>query len=155
MSEYSHIHEDAFNLLCDERIGYGMSRDVFTSRLLPDCVIKIEKDPHRFQNVVEWETWQRVRDTKVSRWFAACRWISPNGRVLVMERTERPDPDGYPSRMPAFLSDFKRTNYGLSMLPDPKTGRPAKTLVCHDYGTNMLFEHGMTRRMAAANWWDE
>ena len=35
------------------------------------------------------------------------------------------------------------------MLPDPKTGRPAKTLVCHDYGTNMLFEHGMTRHMAA------
>lgn len=155
MSDYSHIHEDAFNLFCDERIGYGMSRDVFSSRLLPGYVIKVEKDPHRFQNIMEWETWQRVRDTKASRWFAACEWISHNGRVLIMERTERPAPDAYPKLMPAFLDDFKRTNFGLSMLPDPKTKKPSQKLVCHDYGVTKLLEHGLTSRMKAANWWDE
>lgn len=154
MTDDSPIHLEAFNLLCDERIGYGMSRQVFSSRLLPDCVIKVEKDPGYFQNILEWETWQRVRDTAHSRWFAACRWISPNGRVLIMEKTERPDPDAYPDRMPAFLSDFKRTNFGLSMLEDPKTGKPAKTLVCHDYGTHLLFENGMTKRLKKAEWWD-
>lgn len=154
MSDYSHIHEDAFNLFCDERIGYGMSRDVFSSRQLPDCVIKIEKDSHRFQNVIEWETWQRVRDTDVSRWFAACRWISPNGRVLVMERTRPPAPSEFPERMPAFLCDFKRTNYGMAKA-EGKNGKPdTEWLVCHDYGTHLMFEHGMTKRMQKANWWD-
>lgn len=154
MTDDSAVHLDAFNLFCGDRIGYGMSRQVFDSPMLPDCVIKVEKDSHRFQNVIEWETWQRVRDTAASRWFAACHWISPNGRVLIMEKTERPDPDAYPEKMPAFLSDFKRTNFGLSMMKDPKTGKPAKALVCHDYGTHLMFEHGMTTRLKKAEWWD-
>lgn len=153
MTDNTHVHRDAFNLLCDERIGHGMSRSVFTSELLPDCVIKVEDGAGFFQNIVEWETWSRVKDTPASRWFAACRWISPNGSVLVMERTRPPAPEEYPAQMPAFLSDFKRTNYGISMLLDPKTDKPANTFVCHDYGTHLLFEHGMTKRMRKVDWW--
>lgn len=37
------VHVEAFNLLCADQIGYGMSRQVFSSRLLPDCVVKIEQ----------------------------------------------------------------------------------------------------------------
>jgi len=148
------IHEEAFNLLCNERIGYGMSRQVFDSLVLPDCVIKVERDPGRFQNVMEWETWQHVQWGRHSVWFAASRWISPNGRVLVMEKTERPAPDGYPARLPVYLTDTKRTNYGLSMLTDPKSGKPAKRFVCHDYGTNLLMEWGMSSRTRAVDWID-
>lgn len=97
-----------------------------------------------FQNVVEWETWQRVKDTPASRWFAECRWISGNGSVLVMERTRPAADRDYPEKMPAYLSDFKRRNYGMI----------GKFLVCHDYGTNMLFEHGMTKREVRARWSD-
>lgn len=25
---------------------------------------------------------------------------------------------------------------------------------CHDYGTHLMFEHGMTKRMVKADWWD-
>jgi len=148
------IKEEAFNLLCNERIGYGMSRDVFDSLLLPDYVIKVERDAGRFQNVLEWETWQRVQFTKHSAWFAECRWISPNGRVLVMEKTQRPAPGSFPDRLPVYLTDTKRTNYGLSMLTDPKTGKPAMRFVCHDYGTSLLFERGMTSRTRAVEWID-
>lgn len=155
MSDNSSVHRDAFNLLCDERIGYGMSRSVFSSKLLPDCVIKVEDSAAKFQNVVEWETWQRVKDTPYSRWFAACRWISPNGSVLVMERTRPPAPEEYLDKMPAFLCDFKRTNYGMATTPPgPKTGKPSAWLVCHDYGTHLMFENGMTKRMRKAEWWD-
>ncbi|WP_373379902.1 hypothetical protein [Cupriavidus nantongensis] len=142
MSDNTFIHRDAFNLLCGDRIGYGMSRSVFSSRLLPDCVVKVEEDAGRFQNVVEWETWQRVQGTDFEKWFAPCRWISPNGCVLVMARTT-PAVD-FPEKMPVFLCDFKRTNYGLY------DGR----LVCHDYGTSLIFEHGMSKRMRKAEWWD-
>lgn len=153
MSTNATVHRDAFDLLCDERIGYGMSRSVFSSKLLPDCVIKVEEDAGRFQNVIEWETWQRVKDTEYSRWFAACRWISPCGAVLIMERTRPPAPKEFAARMPAFLCDFKRTNYGMLASGRGRMGK-ADSLVCHDYGTHLMFEHGMTRRMRKAEWWD-
>lgn len=144
----------AFDLLCDREIGNGMSRQVFSSKLLPDCVVKVEETPGRFQNVVEWETWQRVKDTEFSRWFAACRWISPNGSILIMERTRQPAPSEFLDLMPAFLCDFKRTNYGM-LPPGPSRTGKADFLVCHDYGTHLMFENGMTKRMRKANWWNE
>ncbi|WP_402718482.1 hypothetical protein [Janthinobacterium rivuli] len=144
MSTNPSIHRVAFGLQCDDLIYTGMSRAVWTSSLVPDCVIKIEERAGYFQNVVEWETWQRVKDTPLSRWFAACRWISPNGTILVMERTRAAGDAQYPEKMPAFLCDFKRRNYGMS----------GEFLVCHDYGTNMLFENGMTKRMIKADWSD-
>lgn len=142
--------EQAFNLLCGEKIGAGMSRKVFDSPLLPDCVVKVESSGGDFQNVIEWETWQRVRDTPYASWFAPCRWISGNGEILIMERTRPPAPAEFPERMPVFLCDFKRTNYGMRR--NAKTGR--ETLVCHDYGTHLMFENGMTKRQRKANWWN-
>lgn len=142
-------HVEAFDLLCDERIGYGMSRQVFTSKLLPGCVIKVEQDAGRFQNVVEWETWQRVRDTPASRWFAECKWISPNGHILIMERTRPAAANEFPDKVPVFLSDLKRTNYGMA-----RSNGEKEWFVCHDYGTHLLFEHGMTKRLKKAEWWD-
>jgi hypothetical protein len=144
----------AFDLLCDQRIGYGMSRNVYSSKLLPDCVIKVEDGAGQFQNVIEWETWQRVKDTPASRWFAECRWISPNGTILIMERTRAPAPSEFPDRMPVFLCDFKRTNYG--MVTSTKRGGKAGPdwMDCHDYGTHLMFENGMSKRMRKAEWWD-
>lgn len=154
MSDNPAMHREAFHLLCGDLLGHGMSRVVYANRLLPDCVVKVEEGAGQFQNIIEWETWQRVRDTPFSRWFAACRWISANGSVLVMERTRPASPGEFPEKMPAFLCDFKRTNYGVSQASDPKTGAPANTFVCHDYGTSLLFEHGMTKRLRKADWWD-
>jgi hypothetical protein len=150
VSDARNSFEEAFNLLCDEKIGDGMSRTVFTSKLLPDCVIKVEKDGHFFQNIIEWETWQRVRHTVSSRWFAECKWISPNGAVLIMERTRPPAASQFPDRMPVFLTDFKRANYGMAK--SSKVGK--EWFVCHDYGTHLLFENGMSKRLKKADWWD-
>lgn len=143
--------EEGFDLLCDEVIGRGMSRVVYSSKLLPDCVIKVETGACNFQNVVEWETWLRVRDTPASRWFAACKWISRSGLLLIMERTRPPALSEFPEKIPPYLTDQKRGNYG--MVGTVKTGKEA--FVCHDYGTHLLFEHGMTKRLVKAKWWDE
>jgi hypothetical protein len=153
MSDNSATWRQSFDLLCDGLIGRGMSRNVFSSKLLPDCVVKVEEGSGQFQNVVEWETWQRVKDTPYSGWFAACKWISPNGTILIMERTRIPAPSEFPDKMPVFLCDFKRTNYGVSMLPT-KSGKPSDQFVCHDYGTHLMFENGMTKRLKKAEWWD-
>jgi hypothetical protein len=144
------VFKDAFNLLCDDVIGRGMSRTVYSCRLRPDIVIKVEPDAAHFQNVIEWETWQRVCGTPASRWFAECLFISPCGTVLVMERTRPAAPAEFPERVPVYLHDLKRNNFGMS------TGKADKQwFVCHDYGVALLFEHGtVTKRLKKADWID-
>lgn len=140
MSDNAAAHRDAFNMLCDELIGRGMSRATFSSKVLPDCVVKVEDGAGDFQNIKEWELWQAVRHTKFAKWFAPCRWISPNGIVLVMERTT--PAWEFPAEMPVFLTDYKRENYGML------NGQ----LVCHDYGMHTMLEFGMTKRMRKVEW---
>lgn len=140
MSDSPAMHREAFNMLCADRLGFGMSRVTWSSNVLPDCVIKVEENSHQFQNIMEWEIWQRVIGTPFEKWFAPCKWISPNGSVLIMARTT--PPAEYPEEMPYFLSDFKRENYGMYQ------GR----LVCHDYGTTLMLEYGMTKRMRKIKW---
>lgn len=151
----SEAFEEAFNLLCGDKLGYGVSRNVFECTLVPDCVVKVETDPRRFQNVMEWEIWQRVRDTPASRWFAAARWISPNGKILIMERTRPPAATEYLEKVPAWFTDLKRQNWGMAKA-DKKDGKPGREwLVCHDYGTSLVIEEGtITKRMRKAEWWD-
>lgn len=148
----SEAFEEAFNLLCGEKIGRGMSREVFECALLPGHVVKVETNAHRFQNIMEWETWQIVQRTAASRWFAACKWISPNGKVLIQERTRPPAPSEFVDRVPVWFTDLKRTNWGMAV-----TSRDSKQfLVCHDYGTSLMLQEGtITKRLKKAEWWDE
>lgn len=136
--------EEAFNILCGDKVGGGMSRQVFACNLLPDCVVKVESQPW-FQNVMENEVWYRIRDTKWARWFAPTRWISPYGRLLIMERTMPVSMKELPAKVPKFFTDMKRQNWGK--LPNGK-------IVCHDYGSNLLMEEGMSDALKKAEWYE-
>ena len=143
--------EESFNLLCGEKIGYGMSREVFECALLPGYVVKVETEHHRFQNIMEWQTWESVKHAPASRWFAECRWISPNGKILIQERTRPPGPSEFLERVPIWFTDLKRTNWGMA-----DTNKANKRfLVCHDYGTGLMLQDGTTtRRTKKAEWYD-
>lgn len=148
--------EDAFNLLCGDRIGYGMSRQVFECALLPGYVVKVEKDPmHTWQNIMEWKTWDIVQDTAASRWFAECRWISPGGKILIQERTRPAGLAEFPDRVPLWFTDLKRQNWGMAK-SQRKNGTPGKEwLVCIDYGTCLALQDGTsTKRTKKAEWYD-
>lgn len=145
MSDNPAMHKEAFFLLCNRELGNGMSRQVFDSLVLPNSVIKIEARSRHFQNVIEYETWERVKDSPMARWFAPVESISSSGSVLIMAKTEPLRMEELPTKMPRFLCDFKRSNYGLYQ------GR----VVCHDYGTNLLMEYGLTKAQWVANWSDE
>lgn len=138
------LFRQAFNLLCDEKIGQGMSRTVYSSKLLPHCVIKVEDSHAKFQNIVEWETWHAAIGTKASAWLAECKWISGDGSILVMERTRPAAPSEIPAKVPDWLTDFKRSNYGMvatTWQHGAKKGQPGKSrFVCHDYGTNLAID---------------
>ncbi len=106
------LHKEGFRMLCDdELIGFGMSREVFNSPLFPDCVVKVEDGDKSFQNVIEWNTWLRVKGTKHSKWFAPCVAISPCGAVLLQKKTL--PVLKYPKKLPPFLGDTKTSNYGM------------------------------------------
>ena len=151
-NEFEVVFEEAFGLLCGEKIGYGMSRTVFECKLLPGYVVKVETTPRIFQNIIEYETWMIVRCTEASRWFAECRWISPTGRILIQERTRPPAPQEFVEKVPIWFTDLKRTNWGMAL-----TDRDNKQyLVCHDYGTSLMLQEGTrSKRMKKAHWLDE
>lgn len=136
--------EDGFNLLCGRLVGRGSTRDVFECNIRKDVVIKVESEEirSRFQNIQEWMVWGRIAGTEFEKWFAPVLEISPNGRCLMMARTEILGQAELPDRMPAFFTDFKRQNFG----------RYQGRIVCHDYGSNLLMEVGMTKKMRKVNW---
>lgn len=119
-------HEDAFNLLCGEKIAVGSSRMVFECRIRLEWVVKveIEKDWRTFENMREFQIWQIHASHSASQWLAPCKRISPDGRILLQERCD-PLPRNYelPEKVPDFLNDLKPENFGLL------NGR----LVCLDY----------------------
>lgn len=137
------VLNDFFHGMTAEKVGRGIGREVYVCPLDRTLVIKIEDRARSFQNQMEWETWQFVHGTSYEKWFAPCVHISPTGMVLVMQRTQRPAK--FPDKMPAFLSDFKRDNYGTYK----------GHVVCHDYGTNLLMQNGLSQRMKKVKWWDE
>lgn len=141
--------ESFIGFLCDAPAGEdgtGMSRWVYTSEVFPDIVIKIERRGKVFQNIVEYETWTHVEHTWAAQFFAPVVDISDCGRFLVMKRTKPVTMKTLrkTTRVPVFLSDLKRTNYGLYK------GR----LVCHDYGTNLLRTYGLGVKFKKAGWID-
>jgi hypothetical protein len=134
------VTSDFFRLMVGDRLGSGIGREVFVMTDDKAKVIKFEAGSHSFQNVMEWETWERLDGTPQAKWLAPCIRISACGTILVMARTE-PLPLGFklPKQVPAFLGDFKRDNYGLL------NGK----LVCHDYGYTRAIQRGAGKAMCA------
>jgi hypothetical protein len=138
-------HLDAFNLLCGRQIGSGMTRRVFECGIDPKkYVVKVESEDVRshFQNIIEWYVWGRVAGTEFEKWFAPVHEMAPDGRCLIMHRTTPLDHTQLPDKMPAFFTDFKPANYGMYK----------GHVVCHDYGTNLLIERGLTKAMKTVDW---
>lgn len=126
--DHARIHEDAFNLLCGNLLGGGIHRKVFECRLRPDLVVKVEDDGsewRNFSNVKEYAFWSDHQDyAAVSKWLAPCEYLSPDGRISLQRRVRIAGPtDVMPEKLPGFLTDLKRTNFGWL------DGR----LVCVDY----------------------
>lgn len=136
--------EDAFNLLCaGNKLGSGIHRDVFECRLNDKWVVKVETDlPWRyFANVHEMKFWNDNEHCEaIAKWLAPCEFLSPDGLLLVQHRCQPlRDSDNLPEKVPAFLTDIKRDNWGIL------DGRP----VCFDYALNIP---SPSTRLKKADW---
>ena len=133
---------DLFRLVVGERIGGGISREVYEFRPNNDLIIKFDTNSRSFQNVSEWETWGWVRGTRMARWFAPCVQISPCGTVLLQRRCEPLQKKQIPRKLPAFLCDFKPENFGLL------EGK----VVCLDYGTAWSCIRSVPKQLVKVDW---
>lgn len=134
------LQDEFIDILCGNRIGGGMSREVFECRLNDKWVVKIEKDGHYFQNIREYEIWQEIQHwKKMSKWFAPCEYISPHGMILIQHKVTPAYKKDLPAKLPAFFTDIKPENFGMI----------DNQFVCFDYGTTPLSKNWSTKTKKA------
>lgn len=140
------VHVDAFNLLCDDFIATGTYRSVYTCRLNPAWVVKVELDKgdwRSFANVLEHELWTKNQYCeRVARWLAPCRFLSTDGRILIQDKAtiaKDHQIDELPKELPAFLTDLKPSNFGWI---DGK-------FVCVDYSMHI---DNISTKLKKVNW---
>lgn len=138
------VYEDAFNMLCGELLGEGVHRKVFACKLRPELVVKVEYGDkmRHFANVMEMQFWDANKYyAKVSDWLSPCEFMSPDGRILLQRRADKlPLNYKFPEKIPYFLTDLKRDNFGLI----------GDKLVCVDYA--ITISNPLTR-LKKAEWW--
>ena len=85
---------------------------------------------------------QHTKEAK--QWLAPCVSISPCGSVLIQRRTLPVTKAQLPSKVPAWLTDFKLANWGML---DGK-------VVCHDYSNNLLMNPVTERKLRRVKFFD-
>lgn len=124
-----------------EFLGQGIHRKVYV--YLPDttCVLK-EAIDEVWPNAAEWRLWSDSHLVEeIAKHLAPCIWLSNDARYLIQKRARPVDYDKLPSTMPGFLTDIKRSNFGIL------DGQ----LVCVDYA--MYITNASTRHKKV-NWDD-
>src|SRR6267154_323177 len=101
------ISQDLLSLVVGDVISVGSTRTVYRATEASK-VVKFETIERRFQNIMEWETWQIVKDTKYKLWFAPCVDISPCGTILVQKFCRDLEDRELLDEIPAFFADVKR-----------------------------------------------
>jgi hypothetical protein len=139
---------DFVTSLCGEYLGSGQFRSVFDYALDDKYVIKVEPKNTNC-NTIEYMMYNEIQYLQgdlnwVKDWFSPVKWISPNGRLLVMRKT-KPHTDKTkkkrPDNIPKFLWDVKEENFGWI----------GNNYVCHDYGQLYnLIEY--SKRMVKIDW---
>ena len=136
---------DLAKLILGDKLGEGMSREVYEFAFDKKFVVKVEQS--KFQNVREWELWNELKENKLAKHFAPCVDISPCGIYLIQRRTEPIPKSEYPEKIPHFFTDEKFSNFGVIV----ENGK--KSFVCHDYGSFIL-TNGFRNGMKKAVWWE-
>ncbi len=128
LSQLQDVNTDLILTLCGEKLGSGSYRSVYEFNMNPNkMVVKVEPKSTDC-NIAEFLLWDEIQGLKgnlawVKEWFAPIHWCSPNGKVLIMERTKQLDKER-PKKVPYFFTDVKADNFGWI----------GNKFVCHDYG---------------------
>lgn len=146
---FDKIHENlnsSYGLLetfVGDYLGSGVYRDVYVNNLNKKQVIKIAKDGYgAVANMKEFDIWCEVVGFKnglqwVKDWFCPVVSLSSNGAILIMERTFDKPGKKKPDKIPAFLFDTHKGNFGWL----------GNRFVCHDYASIPFFRDTVKKKM--------
>lgn len=139
-------YEDLKGLLFGHVLGIGVHRKVGVYTLDKSLVIKCAIDTPNI-NILEYEMWFMIRDTKEAKWFAPCIDLSPCGLFLLQKRIETKPKEEYPKLIPSFFGDLKYSNFGWL------NGK----FVCCDYASFMYTSmvHKWNGKLKKADWWGD
>lgn len=145
LTELETVNSDLIRMFIGEKLGSGSYRSVYAFNPNPEkYVIKVE--PRSTEcNANEFLIWDEVSGlinslAWVKDWFAPVLWMSPDSKILIMERTFRTNKEK-PSKVPDFFMDVKSDNFGWI----------GDKYVCHDYGFINRFIH-YQKKFRKANW---
>lgn len=142
------VNTDLITTLLGQKIGSGAYRSVYQHNWDNKYVIKIEPNSTEC-NIAEFMLWEEIKGLKnnlawVKELFAPVLWMSPNGKILCMQKTE-PYPKNKklqrPTEIPEFFTDVKWDNFGWI----------GNKFVCHDYGFIYKFIK-YNKKMQKAKW---
>jgi hypothetical protein len=118
-------------------------------------VVKFEYAKGYFQNVYEYRIWERVNThgrppscdiEKLQKWLAPVAHISDCGMWMLQRKT-----------MPVTITELKRRLPKIPVwLTDTKAdnwGKIGTRIVCHDYGTALVNDYGLSTRLKRADWY--
>ena len=131
ISTLQSVNSDLITMIIGKKIGSGTYRAVYQHNWDKNWVIKIEPSSTNC-NVAEFMLWDEIQGLKnelawVKEWFAPILFMSPNGKILCMQKTsEYPKNKKLerPKQIPEFFTDVKWDNFGWI----------GNRFVCHDYG---------------------
>lgn len=128
LSQLQDVNTDLILSLCGKKLGAGLYRSVYEYNLDDKYVIKVEPNSTE-SNMTEFLLYSEIKGLCgelewVKDWFAPILWMSPNGKILVMQKTEEKSNKERPKEVPSFFTDLKRDNFGWI----------GNKFVCHDYG---------------------
>lgn len=140
------VNSDLITMFLGQKIGSGSYRSVYEFNPNPQkYVVKIEplSTDCNSNEFLIWNeiSWLKGELSCVKNWFAPVLWMSPNAKVLIMERTFEKSNLTRPDKIPDFMTDIKFENYGWI----------GNKFVCHDYGFLSRFIE-YKKKLRKANW---
>lgn len=147
ITQMESVNSDLIKMFIGKHTNSGYYRSVFEFNPNPDkYVVKIEHDDTDC-NTNEFLIWNEVSGLHgelawVKDWFAPILWMSPNGKIIIQERTRWHSLNKEcPNEVPDFFSDVKVDNFGWLN----------NKFVCHDYGfINRFIKYN--KKFRKANW---
>ena len=136
--------QELLGTLLEDRLGRGVSREVFSIFGSETLVAKVERPGlAHWANIMEFRVWNELKGTWLEEWLAPSRALSLGGALLLQARTTPIPYSKLPEKIPDIFTDLKPENFGWY------DGR----VVCHDYAITNLYERGAKGKAMQKSGW--
>ena len=116
-------------------LGEGFRRVVYDYTEDPGVVVKFLKNLEDNHNQVEYDNWQKMKDTERGKWLAPCHYLSEDCRFLLQTKVKILDEA--PSEIPDWIKNLGDWSFGGNK--SKHWGMLGDQVVLVDYGDKELW----------------